>query len=112
MSTPATWPSDADGDVFRRLEGNGFDFSTEYEIDFNVDFEDWPPHPDAITWLQSRYRHVEVYEPEEDFNGYIQFKIRSKLSYTLVIDTQAEATNAIQQYGGICESWGVMQPAP
>ena len=112
MSTAATWPSDADGDVLRRLNASDFDFTAEYEIDFNVEFEDWPPHPVAIAWLQSKYPRVQVYEPEEDFNGYVQFKIRSKLSYTFVIDTQAEATSQMSQYGGICESWGVMQPAP
>ena len=112
MSTPATWPTDADGDVFRRLEAKNFDFTAEYAIDFNVDFEDWPPHPDAIAWLQSRYQDVEVYEPEEDFNGYIQFKIHSKLSYTLAIETQAAVTTQMRKYGGVCETWGVMQPAP
>lgn len=112
MSTPETWPRDADGDVFRRLEAKDFDFTADYVIDFNVDFEDWPPNPDAIAWLQSRYTHVEVYEPEEDFNGYVQFKVHSKLKYPLVIDTQSEATSRMRQYGGVCESWGVMQPAP
>jgi hypothetical protein len=112
MSTLATWPPDADGDVFRRLEAKNFDFTVEYAIDFNVDFEDWPPHPDAISWLQAKYRNVEVYEPEEDFNGYIQFKIHSKLNYSLVIETQAEVTTQMQQYGGLCETWGVLQPGP
>lgn len=110
MKTFATWPSDADGDVFRRLEASDFDFTAEYEIDFNVDFEHWPPHPDAIAWLQSNYPHVEIYKPEDDFSGYVQFKIRSKVNYTLVINTQAEVTRSMQQYGGLCESWGVMQP--
>ena len=111
MSSPATWPSNADGDVFRRLEANDFDFTAEYAIDFNVDFEDWPPHRDAVAWLQSRYREVKVYEPEENFSGYIQFKIYSTLNYTLVIETQAEATTQMQKHNGVCETWGVMQPA-
>jgi hypothetical protein len=111
MGTAATWPHDADGDVFRRLEANGFDFTAEYEIDFNVDFEEWPPKPDAIAWLQSHYSDVEVYEPEEDFNGSVQFKIRSKVNYTLVVDTQTKVSEEMRQYGGVCESWGVAQPA-
>ena len=111
MNTPRTWPSDADGDVFRRLDARRFDFLAEHEIDFNVDFEHWPPHPDALAWLESRYLHVKTNKPEEDFTGYVQFKIRSKLNYTLVTDTQAEVTTRMRQYGGICESWGVAQPA-
>ena len=34
-----TWPSDADGDVLRRLEQSGFHFSKSTLIDFNVDFQ-------------------------------------------------------------------------
>lgn len=112
MNTTTSWPADADGDVFRRLQADDFDFSAEYEIDFNVDFTDWPPEPAALTWLRSKYSRVKTYEPEENFNGYVQFMIRSKLTYALVIETQAEATAGTSQYGGVCESWGVMQPAP
>jgi hypothetical protein len=111
MNTSATWPPDADGDVFRRLEANNFDFCADYTIDFNVDFDDWPPHKDAIAWLESRYQDVKVYEPEEDFNGYVQLKIHSKLNYTLIIETQAEVTAQMRKHGGLCETWGVLQPA-
>ena len=38
-----SWPETADGDVFRRLQSSQFDFSSLREIDFNVDFEHWPP---------------------------------------------------------------------
>ncbi len=112
MNSHATWPADVDGDVFRRLEAHNFDFTAQHAIDFNVDFEDWPPSPDAIAWLQERYQHIEVYERDEEYNGYIQFKVYSRLNYTLVIETQAEATAAMKKYGGVCESWGVLQPAP
>ena len=112
MNLSATWPADADGDVFRRLEARDFDFAAAYEIDFNVDFEDWPPHPKALAWLKSTYSEITVYEPQEEFGGYVQFKLRSKLTYTLVIDTQAEATAGVEHYGGACESWGVIQLAP
>ena len=106
------WPDDADGDVLRRLESSGFDFAADYGIDFNVDFEQWPPQATVLNWLRARYKHITVIEPKDDFNGYVQFKISSKLTHKLVIDTQAEATAAVEQYGGTCESWGVLRPAP
>ena len=112
MNAPPAWPTDADGDVFRRLEAKGFDFGAEYEIDFNVDFDDWPPHRDAVAWLESRYSKVKIWGPEPDFSGYVQFKLRSKLTYALVMDVQREATAGTREYGGICESWGVLQPGP
>jgi Regulator of ribonuclease activity B len=112
MNLPTNWPTGADCDVFRRLDASNFDFIAEYEIDFNVDFDSWPPSPDAIVLLQKRYPHVEFFEPQEDFNGYIQFKVYSKLNYALVIATQSEVTAELENYGGVCETWGVMQPAP
>jgi len=37
------WPDDADGGVFRNLAANAFDFSKQYSVDYNVDFDSWPP---------------------------------------------------------------------
>lgn len=105
-----SWPNDADGDVFRRMESDGFDFTEEHEIDFNVDFDDWPPAKEAVNILKSKFQDVEIIDPENDEgNGYIAFKIRDKVSYELVTSTQKQVTHAMQQYGGWCESWGVMQ---
>jgi hypothetical protein len=108
MNNLATWPDDADGDVLRALESKGFDFGAEYSIDFNVDFEDWPPHPEAIKWLQSRYGTVEVFVPDNDLYEYAHFKIRARLSHTLVRETQAEVTAQLGRFGGVCETWGVL----
>jgi hypothetical protein len=52
------WPNDADGDVFRKLARRGFDFSRSYAVDYNVDFERWPPHPDAVVILRRMYGDV------------------------------------------------------
>ena len=96
MNDSTTWPDDADGDVLRALASKGFDFGAEYSIDFNVDFEDWPPHPEAMTWLQSRYGTIKVYEPEDSFNGYAQFQVKARLSYALVTETQAAVTSELK----------------
>jgi len=45
------WPNDADDDVFRRLQENGFDFGNEYTIDFNIDFDRWSPKAETIKAL-------------------------------------------------------------
>ncbi len=105
-----SWPDDADGDVFRNLESDGFDFTKEYDIDFNVDFEDWPPSKEAINLLKSKYKNTKVIEPEsDDTNGYVTFQIRAKVTYELVTSTQTQVTQAMKKYRGWCESWGVMQ---
>lgn len=104
-----SWPAGADGDVFRRTQSSKFDFSSMHEIDFNVDFKHWPPSPEAIHWLQQEFKRVAMHPPEGSSSGYVQFTIVDKLSSELVIATQVRVTSEMSQYGGICESWGVLQ---
>tara|TARA_Y100001949_G_scaffold77610_1_gene65681 strand:+ start:3121 stop:3438 length:318 start_codon:yes stop_codon:yes gene_type:complete len=102
------FPDDADGDVLKRLDESGFDFSKPTTIDFNVDFDSWPPHTNAISKLREFAGAIQIYEPDGEYNGYILFNIHQPLSYELVIDTQAKVTNLVAEYGGVCESWGVL----
>ena len=105
MQTPI-WPSDADGDVFRRLASRGFDFSKVYSIDFNIDFDQWPPSAVAMEAIRQTFPEAKVYDEEGD--GYILFKVSSLLTYEVVVQTQIEATNVASPFGGRCESWGVL----
>lgn len=102
------WPDDADGDVFRRLEAKGFDFSKSYAVDYNIEFEVWPPTPVALEILRSLYGSIEVFEPDEDGDGYILFQVIGPVTYEGVTSIQRLASSAMQPYGGVCESWGVM----
>jgi len=107
-----SWPETADGDVFRRLQSSQFAFSSVHEIDFNVDFEDWPPSCDAMRWLEQEYGPVSSYPPMDGFGGYVLFKIVGMLTYDLVIVTQDRVSKAMADYGGVCESWGVLESDP
>ena len=108
------WPNDVDGDVFRRLETNGFDFSKEHEIDINIDFDNWPLSNSTIKSIKEFYPSCKLIEPDEediengDANGYVQYRITEKLTYELIIIIQQEATSKVKQFGGWCDSWGVM----
>ena len=102
-----SWPNDSDGDVLRRLEETGFDFTQNVEIDFNVDFDTLPPKPEAMELLKHLQNNVELFEPEEDSEGYALFTINSVLTYQLVISTQENISTLMRQFGGVCESWGV-----
>jgi len=109
MKTPdSIWPRDADGDVFRRLEADGFDFSVPYSVDFNIDFDAWPPAQELIDILRKQYSNLTVYEPDNNGSGYVLFVIESKLTYDLVMFVQSSVSELVAPYGGICESWGVM----
>lgn len=107
------WPNDADGDVMRRLEAGNFDFDKEYDVDFNVDFDNWPPPEEAIALLISRYGAVSIVEPEaerdgEKDQGYLSFKITARITYEFVTKSQREITMLMQEFGGWCDSWGVL----
>ena len=104
-----TWPSNADGDVFRRLVAHDFDFHHEYSIDFNVDFESWPPPAIAIESLKSHYPSTKIIPPDLEYGGYVQFQVVDRLTYDLVIEVQQKATALVADFGGRCDSWGVMQ---
>jgi hypothetical protein len=102
------WPDDADGDVLRSLASRGFDFAKPWSVDFDVDFESWPPAPAALELLGSMFGEVFVYPPEAGDAVYVQFKVVARVTYELVTSVQLRATCAMSPYGGVCESWGVL----
>ncbi len=104
-----SWPNDADGDVFRGLAADGFDFGKAHAVDYNVDFENWPPDRKALDVLRKQYDSIDVYEPDGDYRGYVQFKLWGLVTYEGVTSIQRRTTVAMQPYGGVCESWGVLQ---
>jgi hypothetical protein len=103
------WPNDADGDVLRRMEASGFDFSSEHVVDFNIDTESWPPPDALLVAARRRYPNARVIPPENGYRGYIQFQVTGRVTYDFVMSIQREASNLARPFGGICESWGVMQ---
>ena len=111
------WPGDADGDVFRALRAGGHNFDEVVHIDFNVDFDDWPPAPAFLAQLASIYPDLAVHEPDDEFNGYLQFIVTAPLTYDLVMSVQSEVSRLALPFGGRCESWGLFNnsgpvPAP
>ena len=106
-----SWPNNADGDVFRRLEEDGFDFLQPHSVDFNVDFDSWPPPQHAVELLRSMYGAICLFPPDEDSSGWAQFQIHGLVSYEVVTSVQRNTTKAMLPFGGVCESWGVMQSA-
>jgi hypothetical protein len=102
------WPDDADGGVFRRLSADSFDFSKRYSVDYNVDFESWPPPVVALDLLRTTYGELELYPPSEHGAGYVQFQVLDKVTYERVTAIQRCTSAAMEPFGGVCESWGVM----
>lgn len=108
MKDSESWPSDADGDVLRRLQASDFDFGLEYNIDFNVDFESWPPPSSFLEQLRATYPSAQAIDPDQNDNGYVRFVVRSRITYQLVKFVQQSVSQMAAPFGGVCESWGVL----
>ncbi|MEM7226738.1 MAG: ribonuclease E inhibitor RraB [Pseudomonadota bacterium] len=98
------WPDDADGDVLRRLQDAGFNFSREVEIDFNIDFEDWPPSHEFTEGLKLACPGAKIVFEED----HIQLRLRAPVTYEYVVHMQTDLTEIARPFGGWCESWGVL----
>jgi len=110
-----SWPDDVDGDVFQSLSENDFDFNREYLIDINLDFDHWPLKEAELLFVKNLYPGVQIVNPEpgEDIGngvdiGFLQFQVKSKLSYEYITTLQAKITKNISSIGGWCNSWGVL----
>lgn len=110
------WPNDADGDVLRRLSELNCDFTKHHAVDYNVDFDAWPPSAEAVAWLEQEFGPVTLYPPEEEedecFGGYALFQVFGLVTYDGVTSVQRRVSAAMESFGGICESWGVELPPP
>lgn len=102
------WPADADGDVLRGLAKSGFNFDAAHPIDFNIDFNHWPPSSEFVALLKHQYPEVRIYEPEGESRGYILFVVHAKLTYELIMFVQSAITEMAGPFGGVYESWGVL----
>jgi Regulator of ribonuclease activity B len=107
-SSQMSWPVDADGDVLRRLQAQGFNFSEPHTIDFNVEFRQWPPTHEALKLLRTRYPNLEVVEPDADSPGYVSFQVLGQVSYEHITSVQRSISSLVANFGGACESWGVL----
>jgi hypothetical protein len=101
-------PNDADGDAIRRLQSQNMDLTAPYWIDFNVDFDSWPPAPQALERLRKTYPKgkVEVWDDEELHSVIVQ--LFDPVTYEFVVRIQAEISSLMAPFGGRCEAWGVL----
>jgi hypothetical protein len=82
------------------------------KLDFDVDFETWPPSKKAVDILAREFPDLQVHEPDSDFAGDIQFHLYALVTYELVMRVENELTELMAPFGGRCESWGVLHEPP
>jgi hypothetical protein len=103
----ATWPNDDDGDLLRKLENDGLDFSVAHQVDFQIDFERWPPASQAIQFLEKLYGQCTVVEPDEDSDGYVEVAKNMLVTYEGIIAVKEQITALLKPFGGVCDWWDV-----
>jgi hypothetical protein len=91
------------------MQRSNFDFSKIHVVDYNIDFKEWPPSSQALAFLKANYGSIEVYEPRGNSRGYVQIQIRDLVKYDRVVEMQRKLSADMAQFGGVCESWGVLQ---
>jgi hypothetical protein len=104
----ASWPDDADGDVFRRLAASGFSFHMPHPVEYNVDFHSWPPPKAALSALAAAFGELELHPPDGELPGHVLFREHGLVSYPRVVEVQRLATQAVAAHQGVCESWGIL----
>ena len=111
-SNVARWPSDADGAALRSLEVGGFDFSKPALVEFEVDFESWPPCPEALRLMAREYPSVTVCTTGDERMGYLEFQVYALVSYELVGNVRGYVAELLYPYRGTCSSWRVQGTPP
>jgi hypothetical protein len=103
------WPPDADGEVLRSLKEAGLDFSKPYQIHFNIDFDDWPPKPEAIALLRALFPTTQMAETSGGKHGSVRIELLERLSYEVIMGIQMEVSREMRPFGGVCKCWGVLR---
>lgn len=98
------WPQDADGDVLRRLENSGFDFSQQVKIDFEVSLANQQSLPSVKRTIEQAIAKVQISTTEYG----LTVQVGDFLTYAFVMGMQAKLSELAGPFGGSCDEWGVL----
>jgi len=94
--------------VLKDLKKNGFDFSKESNIEFNVAFEKWPPSQTSLDNLRDNFPIVRIQEPSErDRLGYATMVVKTLVTYDCILATEEKIRKLVEGCDQSCQSWGV-----
>ena len=116
MSDLKNWPDDTDGDVFRILDERNFDFESEQDIEFSIDFRSWPlsikAQQKALEKLPgSKFIELDEEYQDDDINsGYLSYIIKCRVTFEFVTEEQKKLSNIFDELDGYCDSWRVCSP--
>jgi hypothetical protein len=101
------WPRDPHGDVLRKLEADGFDFSHPALIDFNIRFQSRLSHH-VLKRLCRDYPSMALWRIDEDCGDCLEFQVYALVSYELVVNTLSHVIELMSPCKGVRPSWAVV----
>ena len=99
--------ADVDGDVLRRLEAGGFDFSKPTDVEFYCYASDVKTAENIAELMQGVGFIADVYEDEEEDSVSVYFKKQMLLTYDAVIAEQKKADERLIAFDTNCDGWMV-----
>lgn len=108
-----TYPDDANGDVFRRLESHGFDFSSEHVLDFHAVFAT-EAMADQIAQMYltdhkacGNFTNIET-KPFTQGGMELILSKRMLVSYEAVTAFESTLAERVALVDGYLDGWGVL----
>ena len=102
------FPNDENGDVLRRMQESGFDFSKEYVFDYYHIFDSKSTAQQFATMLQKHRIHAEV-QPNKDSKWDVVVKIMHLPTHNEITEWEIDLEAGAKKFGGLKDGWGVMQ---
>jgi hypothetical protein len=110
-----TYPDDANGDVFRRMESSGFDFTTPHVVDFHAVFAT-EAMADQIARMYladhkagEKLTNIET-KPFPQGGMELTLSKRMLVSYEAVTAFESTLAERVALVDGYLDGWGVLQP--
>jgi hypothetical protein len=108
------YPDDVNGDVFRRMENHGFDFTSEHVVDFHAVFAT-EAMADQIARMYvadhkagDRFTNIET-KPFDQGGMELTLSKRMLVTYEAVSAFESTLADRVSQVDGYLDGWGVLQ---
>ncbi len=108
------YPNDENGDVFRRMEEQNFDFSKEHVVDFYAVFAT-EAEADQVARMYvadhnagDKYTNIET-NPHSEGGMELILSKRMLVTYEAICALEQVLSSRVSQVEGYLDGWGVMQ---
>lgn len=108
------YPDDENGDVFRRMDRHGFDFSKEHVVDFHAVMATEEEADKVARMFLADHKSgqkLEKIETKAHEIGGMRLNLAKKMfvTYESVAEFESLLAERVSQFEGYLDGWGVMQ---